>query len=423
MSPPEPPPAPAPAPPPAGDLPALIAAESTRHRRRRLLIALGALALVAALVALALALRPRPPAPAARFRSAPLTRGPVIRQISPTGRLEARVTVDVGAQITGRIAEILVDYNAVVRRGQVLARLDPASLTAQVDQSAAGRRAARAALKQAKVQLADAERRLTRIDKLAAQGAESQENLENARSAVELARVAVESASAQVALQSAGERLAQTNLDHTVIRSPIDGVVISRRVDVGQTVAAALQAPVLFTLAEDLRQMRLLAAIDEAEIGQVDAGQHATFTVDAYPGELFHAHITEVRRAPILTQNVVTYEAVLEVDNPELKLKPGMTASVKIDTAEVQDALRAPNAALRFTPPSEVGGDAAVTPASAGPALWTLGGDAPRRRPVKVGISDGRLTAVDGDGLVAGDEVLIGLTPEGRKHYGVAREE
>ena len=236
------PPDPAPAPTPAGDLPALIAAESARHRRRRLFIALGVVGLALAVAALVLALRPRPPALEARFRSAPLTRGPVIRQISPTGRLEARVTVDVGAQITGRIAE----YNAVVHRGQILARLDPASLSAQVDQSAAGRRAARAALKQ----------------------------------------------------------------------------------------------------------------------------------------------------APILTQNVVTYEAVLEVDNPELKLKPGMTASVKIDTAEVQDALRAPNAALRFTPPGEVGGDASVTPASAGPALWTLAGELPRRRPVQVGISDDRVAMV-----------------------------
>ncbi len=412
-----------PAPPPPSDLASLVRAESVRHRRRRIALWVGGLVALAGIVAAVVFLRPQPTPPVERFRSAPLTRGEIVRQVSPTGRLEARVTVDVGAEISGRISEILVDYNAVVTKGQILARLDPSSLSAQVDQSEASRRAAKAALKQAKVQLADAERRLARVEKLAAQGIESQENLDNARSSVDLARVAVESASAQVALQSAGERLAKTNLDHSVIRSPIDGVVISRSVDVGQTVAAALQAPVLFTLAQDLRKMRLLAAIDEAEIGQVDAGQHASFTVDAYPGETFHAHITEVRRAPILTQNVVTYEAVLEVDNPELKLKPGMTASVKIDTAEAQGALRAPNAALRFTPPSEVGGEASATPSSAGPAVWTLDADAPRRHPVKVGISDGRLTAIEADTLSDGQEVLIGLTPEGRKFYGIGREE
>lgn len=401
------------------DLAALVALESLRHRRRRLLLAIvGALAIVGVALAIA-ALRPRPTPPVARFRGAPLTRGEVIRQVTPTGRLEARVTVDVGAQVSGRIAEILVDYNAPVKKGQILARLDPASLTAQVDQSRAGRRAARAALQQAKVQLEDAERRLARIEPLAAQGIESQESRDSARSAVALARVAVDSAGAQLALQSAGERLAKTNLDYTVIRSPIDGVVISRSVDVGQTVVSALQTPVLFTLAQDLRKMRLLAAIDEAEIGQVDAGQHATFTVDAWPGELFHAHLTEVRRAPVLTQNVVTYEAVLEVDNPELKLRPGMTASVKIDTAEARDALRAPNAALRFTPPAEVGGEAGATPASAGPAVWTVDDEAPRRHPVKLGISDGRVTAIEADDLEVGQEVLVGLTPAGREHYGL----
>jgi len=404
----------------AHDLSALVSAESVRHRRRKIFLWTGLALLLAAIVVAVIVLRPRPLPPEQRFRSAPLSRGPIIRQISPVGRLDARVTVEVGAQISGRLSEVLVDYNSPVKKGQILARIDPASLSAQVDQSAASRRAARAAQKQAKLELADAERRLARVERLAAQGAESQENLDNARSAVALAKVRIESAGAQLALQSAGQRLAQTNLDNTVIRSPIDGVVISRSVDVGQTVAAALQAPVLFLLAQDLKKMRLLAAVDEAEIGQVEAGQHATFAVDAYPGELFYAHITEVRRAPILTANVVTYEAVLEVDNPDLKLKPGMTASVKIDTAAVEDALRAPNAALRFTPPVEVGGEAAVTASSAGPALWTLGGEAPRRYPVRVGISDGRLTAVEGDGLVEGLELLIGLTPEGRIHYGLA---
>jgi HlyD family secretion protein len=408
---------------PSHDLAALIAAESVRHRRRRLALWLGLPLLLGALVTAGLLLRPQPPSPAERFRSAPLSRGPVIRQVSPTGRLEARVTVEVGAEISGRITEILVDYNSTVTKGQILARLDPSSLSAQVEQSTASRHDAATALKEAKLDLAEAQRRLAREEKLAAAGATSQEILENARAAVTMARAHVESAGAQVELQSAGARLAKTNLDHTVIRSPIDGVVISRAVDVGQTVAAALQAPVLFTLAEDLRKMRLLAAIDEADIGQISPGQRATFTVDAFPGATFHAAITEIRRAPKLTQNVVTYETVLDVDNPDGRLQPGMTASVKIDTAKVDDALHAPNAALRFTPPAEASPDAASTPASAGPAVWTLAGEQPRRHPVTVGISDGRLTVISGEGLASGQEVLIGLTPAGREHYGVTREE
>lgn len=411
---------PAPHPAPAHDLAALIAAESVRHRRRRLALWLGVPLLLAALVTAGVLLRPHPPSPAERFRSAPLGRGPVIRQVSPTGRLEARVTVEVGAELSGRITEVLVDYNATVTKGQILARLDPAALSAQVEQSTASRHAAATALKEARLDVADAERRLAREEQLAAAGADSQENLENARSAVKMARAHVEAAAAQVELQRASARLAKTNLDHTVIRSPIDGVVISRDIDVGQTVAATLQAPVLFTLAEDLRKMRLIAAIDEADIGQVEPGQRATFTVDAFPGATFQAAVTEVRRAPKLTQNVVTYETVLDVDNPDGRLKPGMTASVKIDTAAVADALHAPNAALRFTPPAEA---SAAAPTSAGPAVWTLDGERPQRHPVTAGISDGRLTVISGEGLVSGQEVLIGLTPAGRAHYGVAREE
>jgi HlyD family secretion protein len=387
------------------------------------LLWLGLPRLLGALVTTGLLLRPQPPTPTERFRSATLSRGPVVRQVSPTGRLEARVTVEVGAELSGRITEILVDYNTTVTKGQILARLDPASLSAQVEQSTASRHAAATALKEARIDLADAERRRDRIAKLVAANAESQENLENARSAVTMARAHVDAAAAQVELQSAGARLAKTNLDHTVIRSPIDGIVISRNVNVGQTVAAALQAPVLFLLAEDLRKMRLIAAIDEADIGQIAAGQQATFTVDAFPGATFHALITEIRRAPKLTQSVVTYETVLAVDNPDGRLQPGMTASVKIDTAAVDDALHAPNAALRFTPPPELSPEAAATPASAGPAVWVLEGAAPHRYPVTVGISDGRLTVIEGEGLASGQEVLVGLTPAGREYYGVAREE
>lgn len=412
-----------PAPEAASDLEALIEEESKRRGRRRILgWSLGVLAL-AGLIGGGLLLRPKPAQLVDRFRSAPLTRGAVVRQVTPTGRLEARVTVEVGAQVSGRIKTIEVDYNDRVTKGQLLARIDPDTLEIQVDQQSASRRVAVTSREQAKIELADSERRLARIEKLAKGGYETQENLENARSAVELARARVSSSQAQVSLQRAGERLAKTNLDYTEIRSPINGTVISRNVSEGQTVMAALQAPVLFLLAEDLRKMRLMASIDEADIGEVDAGQHASFTVDAYPGETFFAHITEIRRAPVITQNIVTYEAVLEVDNPDLKLKPGMTASVRIDTAEVDSALRAPNAALRFTPPVEAGGDAAAVAGNAGPAVWALVEGAPVRFPVEVGISDGRLTAVSGVGLGPKLDVLVGLTPAGRVSYGLEDED
>ena len=407
----------------ASQLESLIDTESRRRKRRRILGWSVAALLVAATASAVVLLRPKPAPLVDRFRSAPLTRGEVVRQVTPTGRLEARVTVEVGAQVSGRIKTIEVDYNDRVTKGQLLARIDPDTLAIQVDQQSASRRVAVTSLQQAKIELADRERRLARIEKLAKKGYETQENLEQARSAVELGRAQVSSTKAQVSLQRAGERLAKTNLDYTEIRSPINGTVISRNVSEGQTVMAALQTPVLFLLAEDLKKMRLMASIDEADIGEIEAGQHASFTVDAYPGETFFAHITELRRAPVITQNIVTYDAVLEVDNPDLKLKPGMTASVRIDTAEVNSALRAPNAALRFTPPIEAGGDASSVPGNASPAVWALVGDVPSRLPVDVGISDGRLTAVSGVGLKPGLQVLVGLTPAGRVSYGLGDED
>jgi HlyD family secretion protein len=203
-------------------------------------------------------------------------------------------------------------------------------------------------------------------------------------------------------------RQAETNLRDATIRAPISGIVISRNVDPGQTVASALTAPVLFVIAENLKVMRVIASIDEADIDRVRAGQRATFTVDAFPGREFTAVVTEVRNSPVLVQNVVTYEAVLELRNPRGSLRPGMTASVRIENARAKDALRVPNAALRFTPPGQ--------PVSPTPGVWILSaGDAIRRVPVRTGVSDGMVTEVREGALVAGQEVLLDLSPEGRK--------
>lgn len=382
-----------------------------RARRRRVAIRI-ALAVVAC-VGIAAAiyfLRPRPVPLTDRFRSDAVGRGPVLREVSATGRVEARTTVQVGAQISGRLASVEVDFNDPVTRGQVLARFDTESLDAQVEQSRASVKAAQAALEQAKVERSRAKRQLERSQRLFDRGIESAEILENLRSAEATADAAIKSASAQLQLQRANARVAETSHRYAEVTSPIDGVVISRNVEAGQTVAAAFQTPVLFTIAEDLVAMRVVAAIDEADMGEVEPGERATFTVDAFPSRTFEAVVTEVRSAAKVVQNVVTYEAVLDVENPERLLRPGMTASVKVRTAAVDDTLHVPNAALRFTPPQQQ---------AAKHTVWVLRDDALVAVRVIPGISDGMNTQIDDDGaLQAGDAVLVDLTPAGRTAYG-----
>lgn len=221
----------------------------------------------------------------------------------------------------------------------------------------------------------------------------------------------VAAAEAQVAAQQASYSLAKTNLDHTVIRSPIDGVVITRNVDPGQTVASMLQTPVLFTVAADLRKMHVIAAVDEADTGEVAVGQRATFTVNAYPSRNFEGVVTEVRNSPQVVQEVVTYGAEVEVDNSDLALKPGMTASVRIITASSKNVLRVPAAAFQFTPPGEN-----ARPES---GVWALSGSELRRIPLNAGVSDGELTAVEPGTVPVGTAILYELTAEGRKAYGL----
>jgi len=221
----------------------------------------------------------------------------------------------------------------------------------------------------------------------------------------------VQAADSQVAAQRATYALARTNLDHAVIRSPIAGIVITRNIDPGQTVAAVLQAPTLFTVAADLRRMRVIAAIDEADIGEVKEHQHATFTVNAYAERVFDGDVVEVRNSPTVLQDVVTYGAVIEADNLDLALKPGMTASARILTARETDTARVPDVAFAFTPP----GYKPVTT----PGLWTLTGTQLQRVAVQPGISDGELTAVPQGSVPAGSQVVVDLTAEGRLAYGI----
>lgn len=389
----------------------LIERESLRKRRRWLFVVLGLTLGVALALGIWAAVRPRPVPAAARFRAAAVTQGDVLREVHATGRLEAVTTVQVGAEISGRIATVEVDYNDRVKAGQVLARFDRASLEAQLAQINATLAAARAGVEQAKTDRERVANDKARIDRLFASKSVSETERDNATAAARLMTQRVSAAEAQLAAQQAAYTIAKTNLDHTIIRAPIDGVVITRNVDPGQTVASMLQTPVLFTVAADLRKMHVIASVDEADIGEVAVKQTATFTVNAYPTRTFDGLVTEVRSSPQIVQDVVTYGTEVEVDNTDLSLKPGMTASVRIRTATAKGVLRVPAAAFQFSPPGEK--------PSADPGVWILSGGALRRVAAKAGISDGELTAVEGS-VALGDEVVYELTPEGRKAYGIS---
>jgi len=313
------------------------------------------------------------------FRLAKLERGALVAAVSATGTLNPVVSVQVGSQVSGQIKEIFVDYNSVVKQGDVIARIDPESFALRVNQAMSDLEAARATaltqranvaalqaeVSRAQVAHAETERDLKRNQMLVEKGFVSQAALEKAQSAVAIAAEQVKTAQAQRAVGDAqirnGEALvkqresqlaqARVDLERTTIRAPVDGIVISRSVDAGQTVAASLQAPVLFQIARNLTDMQVEASIDESEIGRVAIGQDATFTVDSFPGRTFRGKITQVRKAALVVQNVVTYVAIISAANPDLTLLPGMTTNVRITVANRDQVLRVPNAALRYRPP------------------------------------------------------------------------
>jgi len=396
---------------PRTTLAALIEGESRRRRRRRVLWAAVGVVLVAVIVAAVVVMRPRPTPLAARFRSEPASQGAVLREVRATGHVQAVTTVQVGAEISGRIATVEVDYNDPVHAGQVLARFDRESLLAQLAQTEATLAATRAALAQARTDQERTGRDAARIERLFASGSVSDADRDTTVSGARLAEQRVSAASAQLAAQQAAYSVAKTNLDHCVIHAPIDGIVVTRNVDPGQTVASVFQTPVLFTVAADLRKMRVIAAVDEADIGEVAPRQHASFTVNAYPDRVFEGVVTEVRNSPVVVQDVVTYGCVVEVDNADLALKPGMTASARIRTAAATDALRVSSVSLRFTPPGEK--------AQERPGVWLVERNALRRVEVHPGVSDGELTAIEPGPVAAGDRLLVDLTPEGKKAYGL----
>ena len=289
--------------------------------------------------------------PEPEYTTTPVERGEVVAKVTATGTLSALVTVQVGSQVSGRIQELRADFNSQVTKGQLIAKIDPRLFLAEVEQQQANVMAAQANLTRAKVQAQDARRQAKRADELSPRGLISQSERDTAQATAEAAEASVVSAQASVAQARAALNRAQVNLNYTDILSPTDGVVISRSVDVGQTVAASLQAPVLFTIAQDLSQMQVNTSVAESDVGKLKGGMKASFTVDAYPGERFRGEVRQVRDAATTTQNVVTYDAVLDVKNEDLKLKPGMTANVTFVYARSEDVLKVPNAALRFRMP------------------------------------------------------------------------
>jgi HlyD family secretion protein len=306
----------------------------------------------------------KPPVPV--VATARVTRGDIAETVGATGTLQAVTTVQVGTQVSGTIQELNADFNSLVRKGQVLARLDPSLFQTQIEQARANLIRAEADLERLRVALDDARTKMKRARELWEKKLIPQMELESAEVAVRSAEAQLRSQQAAVTQSQASLQQNQVNLQHTVIESPIDGLVISRNVDVGQTVAASMSAPTLFILAADLTKMQVLASLDESDVGRIRPGQVVRFRVDAFATEEFIGTVTQVRLQPTTVQNVVTYQTVIDVPNPELKLKPGMTANVNIEIARRANALRVPNAALRFRPTAEIFAALGQTPPPSG---------------------------------------------------------
>jgi len=391
-----------------------------------------------------------------KFRTIKVERGEISTTVTATGTINPVTTVLVGSQVSGTIKALSADFNSRVKEGQIIAQIDPAIFQAQVDQAKANVLNAQASLLNAQsnlqsaqanvaksqVAVVDTKRTLERNRPLMERNVIAQATMdiaqtnydsavaqeEAAKAQLESAKAQVESAKAQIEQTKAALKLAETNLRYTTIRSPVHGTVISRNVDVGQTVAASLQAPTLFTIAKDLTQMQVDANVSEADIGRVAVGQEASFTVDAYPERMFRGRISEIRNAPMTIQNVVTYDVVHQVDNKDLKLKPGMTANVSILVAHKEGVLKITNAALRFRPEfakrEETGekrkGDLSKGQQSSGSArssqgegkltgrVWILSPEGkPKPIPVVLGISNGTFSEVVSGDLREGTEVIV----------------
>ena len=360
-----------------------------------------------------------------RLMTTPVTRGEVVETVAATGTLQAVTTVQVGTQVSGTIKALYADFNSTVRKGQVIAQLEPSLFETQVEQARATVVRLQAEVERAKVQVVDADLKLRRARELASAALIAATELEAAEATAGQAASSLKAAEAQVVQARASLNQSQVNLGHATIEAPIDGVVLSRSVDVGQTVAASMQAPTLFVLAQDLTHMQVNASVDEADIGRIAPGQAVEFRVDAYPARAFTGTVRQVRLEPVVEQNVVSYVTIIDVPNPDLELKPGMTATVTIEVARAGDVLIVPTSALRFRPGAEVlraGQDTAPAAAASGARSRSTGSTARQPRvwiakdgrltpaAVRTGITDGSRTAIIEGELRPGDEVATGMT-------------
>jgi HlyD family secretion protein len=344
------------------------------------------------------------------FQTAAVDRGPIAAKITATGVVSALVTVSVGSQVSGRIEALYADYGSRVSKGEIVAKIEPSLFRAAVAQARANTAAAAAGRSRAGAQSINADRQYVRTKALHAENLASSVDLDASEAALGVARADVDSAEAALLQANAALAQAELNLRYTTIVSPIDGIVISRNVDVGQTVAATLQAPTLFTIAQDLKRMQVDTNVAEADVGRVHRDMGVTFRVDAYPTRVFQGRIRQVRDNAQTIQNVVTYDAVIDVDNSEGLLKPGMTANVTVVYSEEADVLRVPNAALRFRPDHNTLAAMQVTaPATVDPdqrLVWIANAGTAAPKIVRIGISDGTYTEVLEGALRAGDQAI-----------------
>jgi len=396
----------------------MITRPTWRGGRRRALLALPVVALVAAGAWVGIARWRAAPPPT--YTTTEAARGDVVQAVTASGTLSPVVQVQVGSQVSGRIAELLVDYNDRVTRGQVIARIDPQSFASDVAQAKARLTSARADLDKARAVAANAKTQHDRLAGLLATGAVARADVDAALADWRSADAQVVAARASINEASSAVGKADTSLGYTTIRSPIDGVVISRSVDLGQTVAASLSAPTLFVIAGDLREMELHTAVAESDVGQLTAGMKVEFTVDAFPAKTFKGTVKQVRYEATTVSNVVTYDAVVAVRNDDLDLRPGMTANARFVIDERHDVLAVPTRALRYRPPgaqawtkqraeqraARGAGDGARRPRGAGTAVWVLRNGAPVRVPVETGLSDGTKIEITSGGLSASDLVI-----------------
>ncbi|HPT64270.1 MAG TPA: efflux RND transporter periplasmic adaptor subunit [Acetomicrobium sp.] len=336
------------------------------------------------------------------YETAVIERRDIASYVTAIGTVSAVTTVEVGTQVSGTIKEIYVDYNSAVKKGQMIALIDPTTFEAQVEQAKANLMQAKAALQKAKATLEDAQRNLNRQKMLWDRDLIARSDLDSAQTNYDLAVAGVSEAEANVYQAQAALKRAETDLGYTRIYSPVDGIVVSRDVDAGQTVAASFQTPTLFTIAQDLTKMQIETNVDEADIGEVKEGLSVTFTVDAYPDTVFSGIIKQVRIASSVVENVVTYPVIIDVANPDLMLKPGMTANVTIITDKKEDVLAVPSAALRYRPSDYLGNTLR------GRVIWVLENGKPSPKEVKVGITDGAYVEILQGDLSEGQLVVIG---------------